>query len=303
MSISAKYRIIKSLGNQRVRKFGNTFLVENKTDTSQFVMKVIHKNNQNNHLVEQVRNEANVNFKNPFLPHTVDQFESDQELIIIRTYANGITLSEFWRLLKKVDRIQFLLSFLKQMEVILEVVHSENIIHCDLKPSNIIIEGSKDDFKVHLIDFGMALKIDEKFERKILFPLGFAAPELLLNHLELVDKRTDYYALGVVIWQLFTNELPLTHPNPSIFTNLQLTHPLPDHSKLPKGLYPLLLTLCNKHSFSSPPNRMQSTEVKEKLKIGMDGRYSSLAEFREDIESKIKPRKGFTIGYLFGIRN
>jgi serine/threonine-protein kinase len=157
------------------------------------------------------------------------------------------------------------------------------VVHCDIKPSNILVKKTEDDFEIALIDFGLAVRTTEPENRKILFPLGFAAPELLLNELDLVDHRTDLFALGISCWNLFTGELPLTHPNPSIYTNLQLTHPLPDHSSLPKGLYPILKKMANKHVFRTAPNLMTAEERKMALKEGLLGRYATLSEVLIDL--------------------
>ena len=124
----------------------------------------------------------------------------------------------------------------------------------------------------------MALRTDEENHRQILFALGYAAPELLLNKLEIVDHRTDQFSLGIIIWKLFTDKLPLSHPNPSIFTNLQLTHPLPDDVELPKGYYPILLKMCNKHQFKTAPNHLSREERRVCLLEGINKRYESYDE-------------------------
>ncbi|MFN5845526.1 MAG: protein kinase domain-containing protein, partial [Flavobacteriia bacterium] len=144
---------------------------------------------------------------------------------------------------------------------------------------------------VSLIDFGLALRTFEPNKRSTLFPLGFAAPELILNRLDLVDQRTDLYALGIVIWRLYDGKLPLTHPNPSVFTNLQLTHPLPESDKLPKGLHNLLQKLSAKHQFKTAPNLMDNQAVLAGLKEGMDQRYSELSVFIEEFRSLPKRQK------------
>ena len=166
-------------------------------------------------------------------------------------------------------------------------MNKKKIIHCDIKPSNIIVSGDQDNFEIHLIDFGLAYKQSSPEERSTLFPLNYAEPELLLNKLSIVDHRTDIYSLGTMIWRLFNGKLPLVHPNPSIFTNLQLTHPLPESGSLPKGVYPVLAKMCTKHTFKTVPNALDEKEVIESLKEGIENRYSNLSEVIDDLK-KIK---------------
>ena len=143
-----------------------------------------------------------------------------------------------------------------------------------------------------LIDFGLAVKRTKTDVRKTLFPLGYAAPELLLNQLDIVDSRSDLFSLGIMIWRLFTGELPLKHPNPSIYTNIQLTHPLPDHVSLPKGLLEILQKMTYKFQFKLPPNKISAAEVKSSLVIGMNQRYQSFSEVSTDL-NQLQQKKSF----------
>lgn len=289
MSIVEQYRIIEVLGEQKVRRFGEVYLVESKTDGSKGVLKVVR--NPSNSLIaaERLRQEARFTFGQRGLPKTLDFYESENELLLVRAYAEGIALHTFWLGLRKKHRLPFLRRLLNELIPLFTTLEEAGIVHCDLKPGNILIEGALDDFHVHLIDFGLAMRLEDQEERKLLFPLGYAAPELLLHHLDLVDQRTDLFALGIIIWRLFAGKLPLAHPNPSIYTNIQLTHPLPDDSSLPKGLYPILRRMSHRHAFQMPPNKMDRTEVKNCLKSAMNERYATLQEVVEDLSRLPKP--------------
>ncbi len=278
------YNIIQKLGNQKKRKFGKTFLAEQ--NQSRVIIKQFNKTTKKEHLFEQVKMEANFSFSMQGLPQVIDFFSNKNQSTLILKYKNGITIDKFWSKLKRKHRIPFLILLLKKLTPIFEILSQKKIVHCDIKPSNIIIEKTKIDFNVHLIDFGMA--VQNNTPRKILFPLGYAAPELILNELSIIDNRTDQFSLGILLWRLFTGELPLSHPNPSIFTNLQITHPLPNHSKIPNKVFRVLEKMTNKHHFSLPPNRMNPLIVRQSLTKAMDERYNDLTEIINDLE-KIKP--------------
>lgn len=281
MQIADKYKIVKPLGNHQGRKFGSLFLVSNKKDGLLGTMKVVAKTDQSTVAVERLRAESRFRFNFKGLPEVLDFYESDNELILVRKYIEAESILDRFEKTKKRLRHIFLCEILKQLGVILDHLHQQSIYHCDIKPGNILIDK---DNQVHLIDFGLALNKSLHDDRKLLFPLGYAAPELLLNHLTLVDHRTDYFALGVTLWRLYSGKLPLAHPNPSIFTNLQLTHPLPESDQVSKSMQIVLNKMCSKHSFLRPPNTIDSKEVQEKLQDAMNNRYANFSTFLRDFQ-------------------
>lgn len=295
MHLNQKYALTGELGKGHSVKFGRIFSGVSKLTGEPVVLKFVSKNG-NLAAIERLRNESQFNFKSEGLPNIIDYLETDNECILVRNFQTGQILSEYWKKLSKNERVPFLIELIQLLNSLFDELKRHHVVHCDIKPSNILIRKDLGKLHVAIIDFGLGIKICEPHDRKLIFPLGFAAPELLLNYLELVDQRTDQFALGVTIWFLFTEQLPLSHPNPSIYTNLQLTHPLPDHSKLPKGFYNILNKMTNKHSFRTSPNLMSREEINSCLRKGIDNRYSSLSEVIADLE-KIPEKKKNWFGF------
>jgi len=293
VQLQERYRIIEKLGGEQGKKFGDVFLGEEKASENKVVLKSLGKNSKNESIIERLKQEATFTFKHPGLPQIIELFESAQELILIKSYQKGIPLDEFWKNLPKRNRLPFLKEIIKELIPIFNHLKENNVVHCDIKPSNLLIDKNQDSFKVALIDFGLAHRIGEPTNRKTLFALGYAAPELILNRLDLVDHRTDQFALGILIWKLFTGQLPLVDPNPSIYTNLQLTHPLPDHSSLPKGIFPILSKMCSKHVFRTAPNLLSNDEVERSLKSGMNSRYNDLNQLFDELNAVHDKRNWF----------
>jgi serine/threonine protein kinase len=284
MELLEKYRIVRVLGNQAIRKFGTVTLIEDIRTGEQKVLKHLVLNDKNPHLASRLEREASFDFLSHGLPHVTEFVKTESEIMLIKEYIEGIPLDDYWQSIPRKQRMDALLNILKALSPLFQLFKAEQIVHCDIKPSNILIEKRDDSISCHIIDFGMAIRQHEDKNFKLLFPLGYAAPELILNRLALLNHTTDIYALGITVWKLFTGSLPLTHSNPSIFTNLQLTYPLPDHSKLPQELYSILQKMCVKHQFNTAPNRMPYDDVDAYLRNAQSRRYQDLAEVISDFE-------------------
>lgn len=286
------YSILKRLGNQKKRKFGEVFLLQNNRTQEFVVLKHVKKNENTLSIADRLKKEATFSFDQKGLPQTIDLIETDNEIFLLKPYINGITLDEYWKKIKPRSRFKIWKEIILGLRDLFNTLKEKRIVHCDIKPSNILIEENNNILQIHILDFGMAVRMSEIKKTKTLFPLGYAAPELILNHLSSIDHTTDLFSLGIVSWQLFNGTLPLSHANPSVFTNLQITHPLPNSSGLPKNLFPILSKMCHKHSFSVPPNQLYIHEVENLLKDACKERYQSLDEVIEAINS-IKPSRSF----------
>lgn len=258
------------------RKFNEVYLVENKENGVRGILKQLTKTSQNQHLWPLLRQEASISFTQKGLPQTLYFKESEDEISLIRSFQEGIPLDKYWEEVQPKNRLNFIHNLFEKLSPLFKILEANGIVHCDIKPTNIIVSGKAEDPEVKLIDFGMAISREKPVERKTLFALGYSAPELILNKLSLVDQTTDLFSLGITAWQLFAGKLPLMHANPGIMTNLQITHPLPENNSIPKQLRPVLAKMCFKHSFQLPPNLMKDKEVNEALKNAMGQRYQSL---------------------------
>lgn len=280
MELHQKYRILEEINPKIKRKFGRNFIGEDKESQQKVIIKVV-SGEFNSVPRQQLRNESSFSFTLEGLPIILDYYETDDEAILIKEFKEGQPINSVFKALNSKQKTELLKEVFPQIVAILNNIHEIGIIHCDLKPGNILIDDSN---SISIIDFGLAINQNNLPQRKLLFPLGFAAPELLLNHLDIVDSRTDQFAFGITIWNLFTNEIPHRHANPSIMTNLQLNLPLPEHQAIKKDLYRILNKMCNKHAFKLPPNKMNGDEVKHLLKEAMDERYSLISEIGKEIE-------------------
>jgi serine/threonine protein kinase len=109
------------------------------------------------------------------------------------------------------------LKYMAQVARGLEYLHSQNIIHRDMKPENILI-GSDD--TAYLLDFGVSSIIsDRNRPAGMVGTMSFFSPELLASHsaLEQYGKESDVWAFGVTLYCLLFGKLPFTgHTGPEL---------------------------------------------------------------------------------------
>jgi predicted ATPase len=104
-----------------------------------------------------------------------------------------------------------------QIAETLHSLHQQQIIHKDIKPANILIHPTTK--QVKLIDFGIASLLPRETQ-EILTPnllegtLPYLSPEQTGRMNRGIDYRTDFYALGVTLYQLLTGKLPFETDDP-----------------------------------------------------------------------------------------
>jgi serine/threonine protein kinase len=168
----------------------------------------------------------------------------------------GETLGDFLRR-QGTPPFELALSLVRQAAQGLSAAHRAGIVHRDVKPDNFVLVGPSDEpYGLKLIDFGMA-KLDSSGgtsgTHTILGTVEYMAPEQILA--EPVDARTDVYALGVVMFRLFTGHLPFETTAPTDLLRHQLFSSLPPPSWLEDDLDArverMIMTATRKH----PDNR------------------------------------------------
>jgi predicted ATPase/class 3 adenylate cyclase/tRNA A-37 threonylcarbamoyl transferase component Bud32 len=135
-------------------------------------------------------------------------------------------------------------------------LHKENIFHRRIHPSNILIEQAT--HKVFFIDFGLASEgnvFEEGFTSlgdKEIEVLKYIAPEQTGRINRAIDKRADLYSLGIILYRLFTGQLPFETGEGSelIYTHIAKTPVEPHHINrdLPQVVSDIIMKLLSKNA-------------------------------------------------------
>jgi serine/threonine-protein kinase len=113
----------------------------------------------------------------------------------------------------------------------LSAAHGFSIIHRDIKPDNILLEGSRG--RVMITDFGIAKALSAGSGATLtgagvaIGTPAFMSPEQAAGERE-IDGRSDLYSLGIVTYQMLTGELPFNAPTVAGILMKQITEAAPD---------------------------------------------------------------------------
>ena len=210
-----RYQILRFIGKGG---FGKTFLAADVSylQPSLCVIKQLHPKRQNSSMGRKLfEREAKILGAigdNCHIPKLIDYFEEQQQFYLVQNYIYGQNLQQEVTkqgVLNETKTRQAL----QELLLILQQVHSHNIIHRDVKPSNII--RRQKDGKLILIDFGMVEEKTRDFPSNNLAQIvaseysvgtrGYAPPEQLALR---PVYASDIYSLGVTAIYLMTGKKP-----------------------------------------------------------------------------------------------
>jgi WD40 repeat protein/serine/threonine protein kinase len=135
----------------------------------------------------------------------------------------------------------------------LAVAHRQGVIHRDLKLENILLDENGNPY---LTDFGIAKDLGGQSITQndaIMGSPAYLSPEQIKG--ETVTPRSDIYALGIMIYEMLTGELPFDVPTPAALLYKHLTEPLPDLSEVRPGLAPAINAVIQRATAKDPADR------------------------------------------------
>ena len=140
----------------------------------------------------------------------------------------------------------------------LAAAHRAGLVHRDVKPANILVAG---DDSAHLIDFGLAASGHREVgDEAVAGTFDYSAPEQTGMLARPVDGRSDLYALGVVLYECATGELPFRSGDTGELIRMHATVPAPDPRTHHPGLSPELAALIGRLLAKDPDDRYAAAE-------------------------------------------
>jgi serine/threonine-protein kinase len=163
-------------------------------------------------------------------PHIVplyDSGEADGLLYYVMPYVEGESLRDRLRRERQLP-VNEALGIACEVADALAHAHAQELIHRDIKPGNILLEGGH----TLVADFGIARAVGSAATTQLTTATGLAigtpaymSPEQALGDAA-VDARSDVYALGCVLYEMLAGEPPYTGPTPQAIMARQLAEPV-----------------------------------------------------------------------------
>lgn len=191
-------------------------------------------------------------------PHILPVYDYDGRhippYIVMRYLATG-TLKDI--LEKHKLPLEDIAHIYRQLGSALDYAHRQGVIHRDVKPSNIMVDG---DGNIFVTDFGIA-RITEGGENLTATGLavgtpGYMAPEQSVG--AEIDGRVDVYSMGAMLFEMVTGRLPYTGDTPIAVILKHINDPIPSVRDYNPNLPEALDTILEKALAKNPSERYQT---------------------------------------------
>jgi eukaryotic-like serine/threonine-protein kinase len=242
-------------------------------------LKILHEQyTEDADYVERFRHEARAvaALSHPNIVTVIDRGEHEGRQFIVFEYVPGENLK---RLIERRGPAPVATALELAMQIArgLSFAHQQGLVHRDVKPQNVLLNG---DGQAKVTDFGIARSLDVKHGMTqtgtVLGTSDYIAPEQAQG--QRVDEQTDVYSLGVVVYELLTNEVPFPGENFVAVAMRHINEPPP--------------SIRDKRPDVSP--RLEAAVQRAMAKRAED-RYPSMLEFCRELEANLAEAQGTVV--------
>ncbi|HJT57760.1 MAG TPA: serine/threonine-protein kinase [Ktedonobacteraceae bacterium] len=239
-----KYRIIRIIGKGG---FAAVYLCQHIYLKTQAAIKVLRvgyalTEEELNKFLTEARTIAGLSH-----PHIVRILDFDVEKgipYLVMEYARNGSLAERYSA-EGILPPEAILSYVKQAASALQFAHENQVVHCDIKPGNMLLDQND---RILLSDFGIAVVLDSNLKTKeAVGTMQYMAPEQFVGK---PVPASDQYALAVVVYQWLCGQLPFDTKNPIEMYHLHSSvppRPLREiNPRIPRSVEQVVLTALAK---------------------------------------------------------
>src|SRR5947208_9544184 len=205
-----RYRILRKLGTGGM---ANVYLAEDEVLGRRVAIKILDDRHAgDDQFVERFRREAKnaASLSHPNIVSIYDRGEAEGTYYIAMEYLDGRSLKELI-VARGPAPIHLAVDYARQILAAIRFAHRHGIVHRDIKPHNILIDGEG---RLKVTDFGIARSGPSQMTEagSIIGTAQYLSPEQARG--APVDQRSDLYSVGAVLYELLTGNVPFTGSTP-----------------------------------------------------------------------------------------
>lgn len=245
-------------------------------------------------LLEQFRREAKsaARLIHPYIINIYDVVSEGDIQYIIMEYVDGVTLKEYLKEHKL--PLNAVLEIAVRLADALQHAHSRNIIHCDIKPQNILIDKY---LNPKITDFGIAKMISNQttvYTAAVMGSVHYISPEQAVGGK--ITASSDVYSLGVVLFEMLTGQVPFTGNTAVSVAMMHAEKPVPSLSdfmdEVPEGLQQII----DKALAKKVEDRYQNADElrRDLLDLKMKLYPFSSDEYKKDMQAVV-PENSYSV--------
>lgn len=208
--------------------------------------------------------QASASLEHPNIVRVHEVVEEAGRCVIVSQFIRGVTLAQ------ALKARQF--TWAQKAELLAKVceavhyAHEHGVIHRDLKPGNILLDTEDEPF---VTDFGLAKRDNAEVtmtaEGVVLGTPAYMSPEQARGDNQMIDRRSDVFSLGVMLYEMLVGERPFSGPGMMMLYQIESTDP-----RTPR-------------SYSEDVPRDLETICLKALSKAREKRYQSAGEFADDL--------------------
>lgn len=269
--ISDRYKVLSLIGGGGM---SHVYLAHDMILDREVAMKVLRydfKNEEELHRRFQREALSVTSLTHPNIVGIYDVGQDEDVHYIVMEYVDGQTLKEYIQQHSPIP-VARVVEIMLSLTHAISQAHDNHIIHRDIKPQNVLMNKEGE---VKVTDFGIAVTLNATAytqTNSVLGTVHYLSPEQARGGM--ATKKSDIYALGVVMYELLTGELPFYGESP---VAIALKH-LQEETPSVRGKYSYI------------PQSVENVVLKATAKDPLH-RYQSVEEMTQDLQTVLSPQR------------
>ena len=262
--IGNRYQILESIGTGGMAEVYRAFDTYLKREVAVKILRAQYTDDDG--FVSRFRQEAQsaARLIHPNIVNVYDVGRDEDSYYIIMEYVKGRTLKELISEDGPLDPMSAVI-IAHGIASALKHAHSRGIIHCDIKPHNILLDENN---SPKVADFGIARAISTAtmtYTASVVGSVHYLSPEQVRG--EKVSAQSDLYSLGILLFEMLTGSLPFTADTPVAVALMHVSEKMPLVREVNPEVPPVLEKI-----------------VAKSLAKNKEERYATADDFLQDLE-------------------